>query len=315
MKKCYYILGLLFLAVSCKLQPDSNRNYDDYDENKVYKLQLNPAPGSVYQYEVYNETEIDIDAETKEVHTANKSEVELNYAVGKDSADNFVFKTTYDKIKLYTKNGDTETEADANNATVSIDPVEKMLGILKSARIAATVNSRGEMIGVSGYKELEDKLMAGFPEDDQYSRSMAKAQWEKVVGEGVVKNTLDQLFKIFPDSAIHIRDTWKLSSKQGGELPMNVKNIYTLKAINNDIAIIASEGIVTSDVKSNIVMGYNGVTANLKGEQKGEFEIETKTGMLINSRVTASVEGNLQVMGKEIPIAIKTSIKMSGRKK
>jgi molybdopterin-binding protein len=72
---------------------------------------------------------------------------------------------------------------------------------------------------------------------------------------------------------------------------------------------------MTSNQASNSVMGYSGVSADLKGEQKGEFDIETKTGMLINSIITASINGNLQVMGKEIPIEIKTSIKMNGRKR
>lgn len=315
MKKYYYFFSLLFIAVSCKLQPDSNRNYNEYDKNKVYKLQLNPAARSAYHYEMENKTETEMEIDGKNVHTINKTEVALNYAVAIDSMGNYVFTTTYDKIKIKTESGDTKTQADADNALISIDPVEKMLGILKSARMVATVTPKGEMKTVSGYKELEDKLMAGFAATDHYSRSMAQAQWNKVVGEGVVKNTMDQLFKIFPDSAIHIRDTWKLNSSQGGELPMQIKTAYTLKAINNDIAILSSEGIMTSNQASNSVMGYTGVTANLQGEQKGEFEMETKTGMLIHSRLTASIQGKLRVMGRDIPITIKNSIKMTGQKK
>ena len=71
---------------------------------------------------------------------------------------------------------------------------------------------------------------------------------------------------------------------------------------------------MTSNQASNSVMGYTQVAANLKGEQKGEFEIETKTGMLISSQITANIKGNLQVMGRDIPITIKSSIKMNGTK-
>jgi len=315
MRQYYCIFWILVLIISCKLQPDSDRSYDKYDESKVYKLQLSPVPGSVYTYEMINESETEMEVEGEEILNTNKSEVSLNYAVATDSSDNYVFTTTYEKIRLNTESGDTKTEADADNAMVSIDPVERMLDILKSTVIVATVTPNGEMKNVTGYKELEDKLMAGLEATDNHSRNMAKSQWEKIVEEGVVKNTMDQFFKIFPDSAIHIGDTWKLNSTHGGELPMLVKSNYTLKAINNEIAIISSEGIMTSNRASNSIMGYAGVTANLKGEQKGEFEIETKTGMLINSSITASIEGNLQVMGKEIPITIKTSVKMKGRKK
>ena len=313
-KNYYWLISLFFMAASCKLQPDADRSYDKFDENKVYKLQVNPSPGSTYHYEMENKTETKMEVEEKEVNTINQTEVGFNYLVETDSTGNFIFTTTYDKIKVTTQNGDDKTQADASNAMISIDPVEKMLGILKSARIVATVSPKGEMKNVSGYKELEDKLMAGFDPTDHYSKSIAQAQWKKVVSDGVIKNTMDQLFKIFPDSSIHLHDTWKLNSTEGGEIPMNIKTIYTLKAINNDIAILSSEGIMTSNQSSNSVMGYTQVAANLKGEQKGEFEIETKTGMLISSRITANIEGNLQVMGRDIPIAIKSSIKMNGTK-
>jgi uncharacterized protein YegP (UPF0339 family) len=314
MKKNLCFFSLLVVIVSCKLQPESDRGYDKYDESKVYKLQLNPAPGSAYHYEMENKTAIEISAEGKEVNTLNESEVGFNYSVEKDSAGNYLFTTTYDKIRLKTENGDIKTEADAANATISIDPVEKMLGILKAANIKATVTPKGEVKNVTGYDELEEKLMAGFAHADDYGKSMAHAQWKKVVGEGVVKNTMDQLFKLFPDSAIHLHDTWKLNSTQGGELPMTIKSIYTLKAINHDIAIISSEGIMSSDKASNSVMGYSGVTAKLEGKQKGEFEVETKTGILISSNITADIKGVLQVMGREIPIKIKSTIRMMGRK-
>ena len=312
MKKYSLLTGIVLLVISCKFQTESGRSYD---KDKVYKLQLKPAAGSVYNYEINNETDMDLEAEGKEISTLNKSTVELKYAVATDSTGNYVFTTTYNKIKLYTKNGDKESEMNADNAMVTIDPVERMLGVLKSAKIVATLNTRGEIINVSGYKELGDQLMNGFAPDDHLGRDMARHQWEKTIGNGIVKNTMDQLFKFFPDSAIHIGDTWKIDSRQEGELPMITKSIYTLKALNDDIAVIVSEGIISSDGISNVVMGYNNATANLKGKQTSELEIETKTGMLINGSIKAKVEGKLMVMDREIPVEIKSSVKISGVKK
>ena len=273
-----------------------------------------PVPGSAYQYEVTNETGISIEADQKDVINESRSEVAMNYSIVKDSVVNFIFTTTYDKILIRTKTNDNETVADADKASGSFDPVERMLGILKSARIDATVTPQGVVRHVAGFKELEEKLMANFPSDEHFSRNMAKAQWEKIVGNGLVKNTMNQLFRIFPDSAIHIGDTWKLDSRQEGELPLNIKATYTLKAINNDIAIISSEGVLATDARTNL-LGMTGATGDLKGQQRGEFEIETKTGMMINSKITASLEGDLRVMGKIMPVKIKSSVKMTGRRK
>jgi hypothetical protein len=311
MKKISWLTIVTVLITSCKLQPETDRSYDNTD--KLYKLQLKPSPGSVYKYEIKNETGMNIEAEGEEVNSLNKSTVELKYAVAEDSSGNYVFTTTYDKIKIYTKNGDKETEMNSDNAMVTIDPVERMLGILKSAKIIASLNAKGEIVNVSGYKELGDQLMNSFATDDHYGKEMARHQWEKTIGNGIVKNTMDQLFKVFPDSAIHIGDTWKIDSRQEGELPMITKSIYTLKAINDDVAVIAAEGIINSD-GTNTVMGYNNATASLKGNQTAEFEIETKTGMLINGSIKMTVNGKLFVMGREVPIEIESSVKMKGIK-
>jgi len=32
---------------------------------------------------------------------------------------------------------------------------------------------------------------------------------DKAIGEGIVKKNVDQLFKMFPDSAVHVGDKWK----------------------------------------------------------------------------------------------------------
>ena len=56
-KNYSWLIILFFMAASCKLQPDTDRSYDKFDENKVYKLQLNPSPGSAYHYEMENKTE------------------------------------------------------------------------------------------------------------------------------------------------------------------------------------------------------------------------------------------------------------------
>ena len=61
-------------------------------------------------------------------------------------------------------------------------------------------------------------------------------------------------------------------------------------------------------------MGNSDATVNLKGSQEGEYEMETKTGMLISCRLSATVEGTIQTMGQQIPITIKTSVKIDGRK-
>jgi len=260
-----------------------------------------------------NQSKIEMEVEGKNIDNNNKSTTGINYTINKDSLGNFIFDINYDKVQLHTKNGDSESDIDAANAYISSEPLERMLGLLLKATMKATIDSTGQVKSITGYKELGEKVISGLNSNDTYSITMAKSQWEKMVGNGIVKKNMDQVFKIFPDSAIHIGDTWKMNSREEGEIALNVKSIFTLKTINDNIAIINSEGTIKSDNIPSTLMGVTGVVANLKGTQNGQFEVDSKTGMLINCKIKSEVDGNIQMMGKEIPLEIKSSVDIKGK--
>lgn len=314
MKKIFFFSLLISIVYSCSLQSGSNRNYDVYDPNKTYKLHLNPASGSSYYYAISNESSVKMELEDKKVNSETQTNSSLHYKVAKDSTGNFLFTMLYDKIKMHTKTGDNETDAEASDGSGIINPLDKMLSILKQSHITATVSPSGEILNMKGYKELGDQFLANVAVDDEDQRNLLKAQWDKTIGNGLVKQNLEQLFKIFPDSSVHLKDTWKLNTDEGGEMGLNAKSIFTLKAINSDVAIISVEGDITSDNSTASAMGYSGATISLKGNQEGEYEIEAKTGMLMSCNLTAKVQGTVQAMGQEVPVTIKTSVKISGRK-
>ncbi|HYM94361.1 MAG TPA: DUF6263 family protein [Chitinophagaceae bacterium] len=309
-----YVAPFILSILSCRLSSGSDRNYDAYDPNKTYKLHLNPAPGSSYYYDISNESSVKIELEDKKVNNETKTNSSIHYKVAKDSTGNFLLVMQYDKIQMYTKTGDNETDAEAGDGTGVINPLDKMLSILKQSHITATVSPSGEILNMNGYKELGDQFLANVAISDEDQRSMLQSQWERTIGNGFVKQNLEQLFKIFPDSSVHLRDSWKLNNNSGSDFGLNAKSIFTLKAINSDVAVIGVEGEITSDNSTASAMGFSGATVSLKGKQDGEYEIEAKTGMLMSCNVTAKVEGTVQVMGQEIPVTIKTSVKISGRK-
>jgi len=43
-----------------------------------------------------------------------------------------------------------------------------------------------------------------------------QSQWDKAIGEGIVKKERGPALKMFPDSAVHVGDKWKLNSTEEG---------------------------------------------------------------------------------------------------
>jgi len=305
----FFLFASTLLALSCGT--NSNKDKKASNDGITFKPKVNFIPGSRYAYSITNESETGLELNGKKVNVQHKSNVGITYNIKKDSAGNYLLQLHYDNIHLYSKQGDKETELDAANAAATLDPTEKMLGILKDANISATVTSTGNVVSISGYKELGEKILGGFT--DASSRNMAKSQCEKVIGEGMVKKSIEQLFSMLPESAKNIGDTWTKNTKQKGEIDMTVSSTYKLKGIEEGIATIESEGEMTSDKTETSLMGYP-VTSDLKGDQEGEYQVETNTGMVLKNKTSSALKGNLQMMGREIPVTIKTTLTMNGKK-
>lgn len=313
MKNYIFFFVLVFLALSCKMLPGSDRHAADIDEKKVYKLRLNPPAGSAYHYDITNETEFKLEVNDKKIDNRKGMTVGVDYRIQQDSAGDFVIGIKYTKIRLHSRNGDGEEDKDAANAATSVDPTEKMFGVLLSADLVSVVSPAGEVKAVKGYKELADKIMAETTGIAGASREAIQKRLEQMILNGIIKKNMDQLFKNFPDSAVHIGDTWKLNSTQKEDIPIHVTANYAIKDISGGIALIHSEGEILSDSSMTQMMGYQ-VTVHIKGSQEGDYEMETATGMLQTAGVKMHVEGTIQLLGKEIPLNLETTIKINGRK-
>ena len=305
---------VIILAISCKSGPGTDKQYAGPKGTDVFQLRLNPADGSQYYYDITNETEFQLEVDDKKVKNLNRTNVGITYDVHKDSAGNFLLSIVYNNIHLYSKSGDKVTDIEATNSAFSTDIAEQMLGSLKEATIIVTVNPAGEVQSMTGYKELGEKIIAGLNTVDMNVKSMVQTQLDKLIGEGLIKKNIDQLFKMFPDSAVHVGDKWKIISGQKDDFSMSIKNFFTLKKIDDDIAYIDSEGDIVSDSISANLTSYNNVQTNLNGHQEGKYEMEAKTGMMINSKISAKINGMVVMMGREVPVVMKTTVKTEGRK-
>ena len=308
MKSCLCFAVLLFLS-SCKISPDSNRNYAE--EKQLYKLFLNPAEGSKYHYDIRNETVLTVELDGKSIINKNVTTVGINYEIHKDTAGNFILHSTYDNIRLHSQAGDEKTDIDADNASFSVNPVEKLLASLKAAHIFLTISPSGELKASTGYEEIANKVVNDFVANGQMA---TRIELEKLIRQKVVDKNADEIFKIFPDSAVHIGDEWKLTRSEISDVNLIVKTVYKLKELNNSLAIIDAEGQITSDSTSANFLGYENAASNLKGKQQARYSIETKSGMLYSGKIKASIKGELNLLGRLVDITISRSVDIQGRR-
>lgn len=293
---CLLLIPCLFFF-SCKQQSHSAT-----DPKYIFALHI--KPGSKYYYTITNETATELEANNKKIESTNNSTVGFIYETVRDTAGGFVLKITYDSFHIVTKKGDAVTEIDAANAENSIDPLEKMLGSLKGSSLFVTMSNKGEVTSVTGYKEITDKLMNFIDVNNEAEKNTVTSQISGMLGEGFVKNNLQQGLTLFPDSTLYIGDSWTKQQTQSGDLKLNLTTTYTLQSVKDSIAEIKSSSEVNNNNTTTNMMGAN-VVVNFKGNEKGSFKIDLKTGMLLNQQSTISVEGTVELNETKVPVNIK----------
>jgi hypothetical protein len=304
------VLSLIVLSVaSCKMHPLGTGS--DPGENKTYRLRLNPPAGSSYHFQIRNEQRLKEEVEDKVIRNEKTTDVGAVYAFSRDSAGNIVLSLTYDQIKMRTKDGDDVTEQDAANGVNSIDPMERMLALLKAAHVVATTTTAGDINSVVGYQEVASQMLAGI-NTSLGEKTKAQLQWRQLVEQGIIHKNMEQ-FRLFPDSAVHVGDKWKIFSRETDDLTFDVKSFFTLKSIQDGLAKIETRGEIATDSTATGVMGVS-VAPDLKGTQEGGYIVDIRTGMLVGAEINSEIEGTMQVAGRDVKVNIKTMVKIVGQK-
>ena len=305
MRSFISILTLFILASACRTGSNADMQFANSSDNSTYVLKMKPTSGSTYRYNIKNETEMKMEVEDKNINNITKSRVAVNYQMNKDSLGNLNLHIHYVKIHVYTKNGEIETDADAANTSYSVNAMDRMLGFLKEATMEATISPSGEVKSMKGFHELGARVISQMSDVDTYTRNIAQTQWDKVIGEGLVKKNIKDLFAFLPDSVIQVGDRWKTKSKQNTEIPLDVTTTFYFKEINDGLAVLEVDADMASGQGPIDYVGTE-VTADLKGEQEGEYRMDLKTGMLRSCEIHSKVKGQIQAMGRDIPVTITT---------
>ncbi len=318
---------MLGLLAACKTEKQKKKGYfstklaqifggsSSNDSTTVAPLTLHYKLGAKIYYTISSEDETTVETSAKTVKKDTKTSFGLIYEVVKDSGNQYLLKITFDKIHTHIKKDDVEQDLDADNAKISIDPTERILGGMKGASLWVTMTSMGKILKVDGYKAMSDSLLnaTGVAANNQDVASFQK-QMEKLVGEEFIKSILEQGAGLFPDKPVYEGDTWNRKETQTiGGLKVNASTTYKLKSIDDGIANLTAETDIDNQEADLQTMGYT-VSTSLQGDENSNYQIESTTGFLISSKQESSLKGTIQMMGQEIPIKIKTTKEISTRK-
>jgi hypothetical protein len=283
----------------------SKINNEPSADNKYYSV-LRLKKGDRYYYTLKASIETNLEINEKEIETNNETEIGLIYQVVQDSANTFLLKITYDKIHLHLTKTDTEDQDfDANNAAETQDLMDKLLSDIKGSNLMILLSNNGDVLRATGSQEIMDKIMKPMVTESLEAKKKVGDFVTKLTGLTFIEENMKEGFKVLPTSGIREGGSWKNKSTQSAELKFDINSTYTLSSLDDDIAKITVEGIIDNlkDAKTKF-MGYD-VTTNLSGTQSGEFKASVLTGLVMYAKSKTSISGDLQLLGRNVPVTIK----------
>lgn len=303
----YSMFFFLFFLFSCGSSHNPSQN--------KYSPAIHLQKGDKFYYETSSETHTSAKIDGKVLEPVKKMEVGLIYEVINDAMDSIQLKIVYDKLHLIMKNDKEEQDITAKKSGETSDPAEMFFGGLLGNGVTVIMDKKGDVLRVDGYHELAGRTLDSLRLTDANLRENIRQQMNKMIGEDFLKQTLQAAFHIMPDSAIGIDDSWTKQGAQTDEVKAGMNTKFTVRSLDKNLARLDARSTFSEGHKEDSIdiMGYK-VQAALEGEQKGHFDIDISTGMLMGAKSDLSLEGNLQVMGREVPVKITSERTIEAKK-
>lgn len=282
------------------------------DSSVLLKFEpLQALESSRYMYATENEMIINQEVDGNEVNSFSRTNVIASYDFERDKT-NYKITITYKSFKAHMKAGELNNELDASTAINSSEPENKIFGALNNASFVAIVSEDGKVISLTGIEEIVAKMNSIANGNANAIRTI-QSLGQQFLSKEIISKGIEENFKVMPSKAVKIGSTWAKETSIGSDFALSYPVKYTIYDIRNNKAVIQIEGNVDIQDQTAKVQGYP-VTYGLKGNQKGNIEVDLSTGMSMNASSTFKAEGKMLMMGREIPMEIEVKTKVEGRK-
>lgn len=187
------------------------------------------------------------------------------------------------------------TEMSAQGMTQVMDSEDPSTGgglfaALKNTSYEFTMDKFGNILSVTGLEAVRDSIIATMEGNPQ-----AAAQIESLMSESAVTTNLTMRFSIFNAEG---NDSWTTTKEVDmNSMPVTYSTAYTL----SDGKVLANSDISINTTTTQMGMQ---VKMDLSGEQEAVFNLDSVTGLPVESNSSNTLKGTANAQGMSIPMTI-----------
>lgn len=302
MKKANKLFSILFsliiilFVISCK-------------ENKA-DLKLNLEKGIKYYYSFVNNQDITQEMMGDTVKFVQSITWGYQLEVTEVKEGVMTIKTTYDHIKMSNDNQVYNLSYDSKEPLDSTNIFAFVMSNFIDKSFTMDVSSDGTVSNIVGFDDIFTSILAELGEDGEIIIQNLRSQFS----EETVSENLELGFKIFPKEVVKIGDTWNIMNIVNGPFSMDIDNTYTLKSIKSGVATVELTSTIKQDDEITGIADLPGAEISIDGSQKGELQIEIKTGLVIKSTINQEINQLIKAQGMEIPVYVKSDLEITSKK-
>ena len=279
-----------------------------------YNLEFKPKPGTKYEVQLTTNSITTQDVMGNKVDVKSLTEMVMNYDIedGTNGGADKIIRMTFKSMRSSQSADGNEVVVDTNIPDTS-NPSAVIMHEMMGAQFVIGINSKGEVIDVKGQDEFIKKVIEAASSKSNAMSSQMIAGARNFMSDDILKNMMEQSFKIFPGTKVKTGDSWKKSMIITRPLPMNIESNFTLDKVEGNVAKLNIASVVTPGKGGMEMMGTT-IETELSGTQSGSMDIDTETGMTIVADIKQNIAGNMKAMDQVIPLSINSVITMKMKK-
>ncbi len=188
------------------------------------------------------------------------------------------------------------------------------------------ITPKWKVLDISGVDEMMHNMLDKIMENEQFkANAQVKPMMEEFFKKNLSKDNFTKMFQhisgAFPDAPVKVGSTWNHDIViDVGIAPINMKNIYRLKKIEDGRLIIALESSVIKNEKAEPTkIGPVEMRLQMEGTQTGDIILDSKNCWMKEMALDQKMDGTMkmkvakgdQIQEMNIPMEIKTKVLMA----
>lgn len=229
-----------------------------------------------------------------EMKVAMDMDFKMDYLVKSAIKNEYVLEVKYSELGM--KMEMPQAELDYGSGKEINDTVNNLMSIMFDNMVGKSfemvLDNKGRVKSISGFDKIIAHLFDNLPNVEEAQKDQLLKQMDKAFGEDSFKQSMEAATAIFPENPVKVGDTWEIESNLKSTIDFNIKNVYTLEKVTDEVYVIKAKGRIATPAESDFTEA-NGVLMKqeLTGTSESELNITKSTGWIKESIVKQNISG------------------------